>query len=334
MVAETPWSKWKNKRGESERHCLLVDVGLRIEVVSSKRRPPCPSIDRIRSLPILFRLVIALFLLSNVLLGQQAKSLPTIAPGTVVGDPNAARWNRTVLIAKPQISSGDVDKLSESIRNAVSKFNLTILATLQLSGNGQQPNFKLGEIAVAYAMIIQDRLVTITTDSASKLGAKLDFVSYQMLSQNEKQLATISVVARTDTLTIFDTPAMMLSEGEHRDLIMRHFIWIDTSNGRLGMIVWLLKQDAKSHRLFVAEDRFRYVPANSKEDRKIHVDGNEFLVGIPSRRAFALEGLPPGKDFKWTVEARSLAAETTYTAELLGRLAQALNVILATKPND
>ena len=115
------------------------------------------------------------------------KTLPIVAAGTVVGSEQATDWNRVILLATPRIASGDVTKLSESVRAAVSKLTLTILATVKREAAGDGTDaYRLAEVGVAYSTTINQRLMTVSSDSAFRLGARLDFYTRQMLSENEK----------------------------------------------------------------------------------------------------------------------------------------------------
>lgn len=260
-----------------------------------------------------------------------AKTLSIIAPGIVVGNEEAATWNRVILLATPRIASGDTGKLSESVRTTVSKLTLTILATVKREtiADGSDA-YRLEDVGVGYSTTINQKLTTISTESAARLGARLDFYSRQMLSENEKQIANLKLAVRTSTLTIFDAPAIMFRDGQHKDYITRHFVWIDSKTGKLALIIWLLSTD-KNGRTFVAEKTLRVVAPGTNEDRKIHVDGRSFFLTIPSERAFALEDLPPGTDIAWTSTAQSLATLATYDSNELNQFAAALNQMLSGK---
>ncbi len=256
------------------------------------------------------------------------KPIPSIAPGTIVGNPEAARWTRVILLATPRIASGDTTKLSESIRNAVSQLTLTILATVQRHvGSDGTESYRLEEAGVSYSTAIQEKLTTISTETAARLGARLDFYSRQMLSENEKQIASVKVVVRTPTLIMFDAPAIMLRDHQHMDFLTRHLIWIDAHTGKLALVIWLLHTDREG-RTVRADKTLRVVAPGTNEDRKIHVDGRSFFLGLPSSRAFALEDLPPGADIAWTEAAKMMAARNTYDGSELNELAASLNQLL------
>ncbi len=260
---------------------------------------------------------------------QTTSALVEVPAGIPIVDEAADRWNRLILLAKPQIASGDVDQLATSIRKAIAKFPLVILATVQEDPENTSRRFRLREIGVSYIAAKNDRWVTVNSAKASQLGIQLDLISSQILSQNESQLANLRGIVATESLAIFDTPSILFNQGKHIDYTMRHFIWVDKNTGKTGMVVWLLIEDPKTKQKVVAEDVLRYVAAKTQEERRVHVDGQAFFLGIPKRNAFALESMPPGKDFTWTEEAKALAAIRSYDTVTIERLANLLNGILS-----
>ena len=149
-----------------------------------------------------------------------------------------------------------------------------------------------------------------------------------MLSENEKQIASLKLAVRTSTLAIFDAPAIMFRDGQHKDFTTRHLIWIDSKTGKLALVIWLLTPPDKNGRVQLAEKNLRVVAPGTNEDRKVHVDGRSFFLGIPSQRAFGLEDLPPGTDIVWTAAAQSLAMLVTYDSSELNQFSTALNQML------
>ena len=95
-------------------------------------------------------------------------------------------------------------------------------------------------------------------------------------------------------------------------------------------MVWLLANDPNGH-VEVAEKSLRVVAPGTNEDRKIHVDGRSFFLGIPTARSFALDDLPPGVDIAWSSAAQHMAAGATYATDELSDFAAALNQMLLGK---
>lgn len=269
---------------------------------------------------------------ANESLGR-GRPLAVITPGTVIGNAQAQRWNRTVLIARPRIASGATKALPASIQRSVPKFCLSILATVSASPvstddlNTQSqitPHYMLQEIGVGYSSDVGGRAVIVSSDSAGKYGLALDFVESRMLAENEKQIAQLRSLVHTTNLAIFDAPAVMLFNQEHRDTLTRHLIWIDPATGRLAMLVWLLSNERETLGIIDSHNP-RLVAESAQEDRAIHVDGNEFFLGFPSKRAFALERLPPGRELIWTTALRSHGSQSSYNLQTLTLLTAAIN---------
>ncbi len=265
---------------------------------------------------------------------SSSKSLTTIPPGTLVNDGEAATWNRAVLLATPRIASGDTEKLSASVRSSVSRLTLTILATVKSEANDSGSSaYRLQDIGLAYAALVQGKLKTVTTASASRLGAQLDFYSRQMLSENEKQIAGVKLVVRTSTLAMFDAPTILFRDGQHKDFTTRHLVWIDARTGKMSIVLWLLNTD-RDGRAQVADETLRLVAPGTTEDRRIHIDGRSFFLGIPSARAFALEDLPPGRDFTWNDQAKLFASASSYDQQSLRDFAVLLNELLSSSTSN
>lgn len=269
--------------------------------------------------------------------------LSLISPGTVLDDPRAVRWNRIILLARPRIASGATTSLSESVRKAASKFTLSIVASVvpvvakaaEASSDSTQPpaSFQLDDVGVGYSLELRGRLTIVSTASANRLGANLGFLESQVLAENEKHLQRLRMIAKTSTLTIFDTPAILQRNGAHQDYMVRHLIWLDPKSGELSALVGLLgKSDAGSYK--VIDEPLRLLSPATREDRAIHVDGNKFILGIPTELAFALEDLPPGKSVAWSSELRNLAAQKNYAPSELVQLSLALHVAMKDSLRD
>lgn len=254
-----------------------------------------------------------------------AKSIVSIDAGTVINAPNASRWNRTILLAKPRIASGEVGQLSDGIRQAASMFVLSIAATVDQDPQATDSRFRLAEVGVGYSVPVANQLTVLRSNNYAAYGVDLSFIHRQMLSENERQIGNIKTVVRANSLLMFDVSAILLQNNKHVDFTMRHLIWIDTRTGKLATMVWLLQADREKRLSVVSSEPIRWLEPNTMEDRAIHVDGAEFTVGIPSKRAFALEAMPPGRPIAWTRAAATLAALESYDINNIQELLKALN---------
>lgn len=264
--------------------------------------------------------------------GMPRGSVTRIPAGTPLDNSANERWNRVVLLSRPSIESGDVDAVPKTIREAAASLVVTILATIESSTNEQGVvRFRMTEIGVGTSAEIEGEWKVVTLESANQLGLSFGFFQRRLLDENDKQFRKLQLIAKTTTLAIFDAPTIMLRNGQHRDYQMRHFVWIDSSSGASATLVWLLERDTQGQ-LRTVDEPAQWLPAGLKEKRAIHVERNEFTLGFPGARAFALRDLPPGKPIPMNAEAQQLAALPHYSMDQLRALTTALNrAIQATK---
>ena len=259
------------------------------------------------------------------------RPMTIIEAGTVVDDPDRDRWNRIVLLATPRFASGDTDAVSESIKQTVTGFTFVVLATIrpaQESVDGGGPaRHELVEVGVGYGMPVKDRLTVVAPDAKLE-GVALDFLGRQILSAKQKSLADIACVGKHGTAVVFDTPTLMLRGDDHEDLVVRHFVRIDPTSGACSTCAWMVAPAADGG-LVPVEEPLRIVEGGTREERLIHVDGSRFTFGFPTKQAFAVEDLPPGRRVDWSATLRTAAHEPTYSERSLERLAAELDTAVA-----
>jgi hypothetical protein len=241
------------------------------------------------------------------------RPMTVLEPGLAVDQPTRDRWNRIVLLATPKFSSGDTDAVSDAIRKTVSGFTLTILATVRPTGAARH---ELVEVGVGYSMPVKG-VLTVVAPTSLPAGATLDFLGRQILSAKLKSLGDIECVGSHETAFAFDVPTLMLREGEHSDLVVRHLVHVEPRSGTCSSLAWLLAAGG--------DEPLRVIAAGTREDRPIHVDGSRFSFGFPTKQAFAVEDLPPGRRLDWPAALRESAGAAAYAPPELARLAAELD---------
>jgi len=257
--------------------------------------------------------------------------IAVIEAGTSVDDPERDRWNRIVLLATTRFASGDTDDVSESIKEIVTGFTFVILATVRPveppSDGGEAPRHELVEVGVGNCMSVNDRLTVVAPD-ATKEGPSLDFLGRQVLNAKHKNLGEITCVGKHETAVVFDVPTLMLRGDEHEDLIVRHLVRIDQQSGACSTCAWLMAITDDGG-VVPVEEPLRLIDGGTREERPIHVDGARFAFGLPTKRAFAVEDLPPGQRVDWSTSLRTAADVPTYSKEVLDRLTTELDTAIA-----
>jgi hypothetical protein len=272
-----------------------------------------------------------------------AEPLPAIAridsgtPARKRGD--SQRWNRLVLLATPKISSGDVEAVSGTVKEAATATALTLMATVTNGSGPANPEpdsgraapYRLVEVGVGYSGRGEAGWVVIDSDTASRWKVPLGFIARQVLRTNEQRLSQLTVAGKTDQALVFDAPSVMHRRDRHRKYLTRHLLTIDPASGRGTLYVWLLvpprtEPDASPSKPHpIIDQPIRVASWGTTETRRIHVDEDHFsLFGIPGELAFALEDLPPGEDLTWTPPAARLGGLRVFSAAQLTTLVDAL----------
>jgi len=267
-------------------------------------------------------------------LGAAEESVPdrpivtVIAAGTMVDEPERDRWNRIVLLATPRFTSGDTADVSESITNAVSQFTFTILATVRPAADATEPAaHDLVEVGIGYSVPVNGQLTVIAPD-AQFPSVPLDFMGRQVLNAEQKSLGDITCVGANDTAFVFDSPTITLRDDEHINLVVRHMVRIDRRSGACSSCAWLLEAGSDGS-LVPVDEPLRLIDGGTREERSIHVDGRRFMFGFPTKQAFAVEDLPPGRRIDWSTTLRTAADAPAYTAPALDTLTAALDAAIA-----
>lgn len=262
----------------------------------------------------------------------ERQPLTVIEAGTPVEDPGRDRWNRIVLLATPRFSSGDTDAVSKSIRQTVSGFTWTVLATVRPVGAdaGREPDrrkHELVEVGVGYAMPVDGQLTVVAPDHLPK-GVALDFLGRKILGAQQKSLADVEAVGTHPEAVVFDAPTLMLRDQDHEQLVVRHLVRLDPRSGRCATCTWLIDADADDDPQPL-DDPPRLVAEGTREERAIHVDGSRFTLGFPTKQAFAVESLPPGRKLDWTTDFRTSAGRVAYPRNAVEELVEAADAAVA-----
>ncbi len=254
-------------------------------------------------------------------------ALPRVPPGTVAIAPTAARFNRVVYLAASQIASGDADAVPAMITSRVPLFTLALLATVgRINNAAGQPVHRLLEVGAGYAVPLAGQLTVIDPD-APPAAAGIDMIGRQVLAANGRHLAELRRVGANGTMQVVDVDSLFLRGGRHTPLVMRHFIWVEPASGRCSCCVWLLAR-AANRSLQPTTDPPRWLQEGTRDNRAIHVDADEFFLGMPTKDAFALTDLPPGTDLVWSAALQQAASTAEYTEPDLQRLAEVINQAL------
>lgn len=236
----------------------------------------------------------------------QPRSMPRIPTGIEIGKQAPSGWSHLVLHATPRIAEGDTDKVSALVARLASQFHLTVMAQVGEQAGATPPRYELQNVAIGLAMDIGGKELIVSSETQKSLGADLGFMERSSLVENEASLGRARQVARTSTMVVFDAAAVMVLDGDHRPAVQRHAVLVSPNAGRLAALVWLLVPGEDEKHKFAGHS-LQLLPDGFHEDRTLHVDAAKFVLGVPTKEAFALVRLPQGTSIPTTKELQAAA---------------------------
>ncbi|WP_404310550.1 pyruvate kinase [Neorhodopirellula lusitana] len=245
-----------------------------------------------------------------------------IPPGTKFTDQAPENWSHLISFVRGKLTHGDVDAVTETVRYYGELFNLVMLANVEKNASHK---YTLDQVAVGFSMNIDGKNVIVDSATEGELGGNLSMIGRGVLDRNVAALSQVEQVARTPNSLVLDAPATLLRDGEHREMVVRYYIWVFPENGNLGTLVWLLDPIQHGQVQTVADKTVQLLPPNMWEDRIMNVKKSEFnFVGLPTKKAFALVQIPQGTAFEMSQAMQAVAAEKNYTADTLAELTAAI----------
>ncbi len=264
---------------------------------------------------------------------QMVYSLQLIPAGTIVVDPKADHWNELVLLARPTLTSGDLDRLPLGLQQAVTRYAYTVLATITkapplAAEDPPKSVYRLEEVGVGYSASI-DGVQVIVSSRQNPETSTLGIIDRQVVAQNELDLEKARVVVRSSTLMMFEMDAILARETGHRVEPLRTLVWIDPQTGRSAIAMWLMRrpENGSEHQELweVRKDPMQVHPGGKRANNRLHVDASTFVLGIPTATSFGLEHLLPGREIPWTDGLSELAGKSSYSAKTLAEFTASLH---------
>ena len=244
------------------------------------------------------------------------KPVARLQPGIIIGDEQQSGYSELVTLVLPRLSSGYVDSLPEYAKRYASMFKFTALADVKPVTVNGRTDYLLDRFGIGFSMEINGKLVVVTPDTANKLGANLGMIDRGVLSGNEDCLNDIIQIARTSRMIIFDAKANMLIDDKHEERLLRYFIWASPASGKLGILVWRIRDNGRSG-YALDSPSMQLLPAGYREDRQINVSKGGLLSSIPTPDRFAMVQIPQGTPVPFSAKMRSVAALKNMTPDNL-----------------
>jgi hypothetical protein len=257
------------------------------------------------------------------------RRLAQIPPGTVIGKEAPQEWSHLIVKSYSRPGTGDVSQLSPLADHLARLLFTTIVADVKPDKPGSDgKHYKLAKVAVGLGMRIGDKETVLTPETQKGLGANLGLIARVVLRTAHERLNDIAVVARSSTFMVFDSPSYMDLEGKHKAIVLRYAVLVDERSGRLDTLVWVLGREADG-KYSDPTGAIQWLPPNLTGECVLHIDGNEFSLGQPTEKAFAIICPPKGrKEIKVSDDLKPLAEQPRFSsataAELECKLREAI----------
>jgi hypothetical protein len=295
----------------TRRFRLLVLAGLPLLLMAPQIKAPAPTSSPARKAPALRR-------------------VEFIEPGTVMGRSAPKGWTHLVLKSQPSLPEAQRRLVSDSYARLATFVFTTTLATVEADGTGPDRRFRLARLGVGVGVNIAGQDVVVTPETQARLGANLGLLARQVLSGVCDKQKLIRLVAVGPTVAVMDTPAFMPRGRGHAAVVMRYVFLVDAPSGKLDTLVWRIDTDGRGG-YEGATGFIEWLPPNKLVDARMQVDLNEFTLGIPSEKAFAVTSIPGGRrQFSIPDGLRGVAGASRLTSEQATRLTGHLREMLRT----
>jgi hypothetical protein len=217
-----------------------------------------------------------------------------IPPGTVIGNQAPLGWSHLVIKTHTRPGSGDLSRVDATTAQLASLLFMTTLANVEPEPAPGPRRYYLSRVATGLGTQINGRDVVLSPDTQASYGANLGLLSRLVLSGAYDRQREVRMVARSRTMALYDTPALMLRAGRHRPVVLRYVLLVDPPTGRLDTLVWLIDRDGRGG-YQGPSSAIQWLPPGKLEDCRLHVDGHEFVLGVATEKAFASSQIPQGQ---------------------------------------
>ncbi len=223
------------------------------------------------------------------------RQVTRIAPGTVIDRTAPPGWTHLIIKSQPRLGAGDLHKANDLMREMTALLFTCVTARVEQVPGGSSSRYRLADVGVGLGTRIHGRDTIVSSETQERLGARLGFIPGLILSEGEKRMQEVLIMARSETMILFDAPGILLVNGKHRSIILRYALLLDEQTGQVYPLVWPIDRDARGAYTGVMGP-YEWFPPNKLEDCVIHLDGNEVsFAGIPSELAFAMVRFPQGQ---------------------------------------
>jgi hypothetical protein len=110
-------------------------------------------------------------------------------------------------------------------------FFMATLAQVERTGDGENAFFRLARLAGGIGTRVNGQDVIVSPESARQLGANVGFLGGILLNEMYKKQRSVTVVMRSETCAVYDTPIAIRLDNKNRSLVLRYGVLVDRIKG-------------------------------------------------------------------------------------------------------
>ena len=246
--------------------------------------------------------------------------------GTVVGSSAPEGWSHLIIKSLPRVHARDRDKLLDYAADKASWMFTAFVADVVPESIGPHSRYKLRAVALGLGASVNGRDIILKPDSGKEIGASLGPIEREILTKGYAVQRKAVMVVHGPSFGLVDTPVWFRCGSDNRLVRYRYALLVDTTSGRLDVLVWRLQPEDGS-----CGDLAEVVRLNPDtiDAAELVVDPRKVTLGIPGEDALAVETMPPGRRLPFPAELRGLTAQTRLTSEGARDLETRLRSLLA-----
>jgi len=260
------------------------------------------------------------------------RPLALIPPGTVIGDGPPEGWSHLVIRSHTRVADDSLDKVSDTFARLTALLFTAVVADVR--GPADSPHggpYRLERVATGVGVEIDGRFVIVTSQTQEELGADLGFLERTALASAEAQIAAARCAARTPTMAVLDFHGIRVIDGRHRDVITRYAVLVHPKTGRLESVLWQFRvpEEEGEPEPTAPLDPMAWLKPSAIDDCPLHIDRDEFMLGVPVKKGFAMQRRPGGeRTLPFPEGLESAAVRRRLTPEMVRTLEAGLRELL------
>jgi hypothetical protein len=245
-----------------------------------------------------------------------------IPPGTIIDRGAPAGWSHLVVKSLPRVRESERPKIRATTAKYAEWMFTAFVADVRAEGGRN----RICNVALGLGCEVEGQHTIITPESGAECGVELGWITRSILSTAyERQQKSSMVVFQGPTAWLVDTPVWFHRNGKHTLHRFRYLLLADGPGGPLDVVVWTVGPNGE---LDDPPTAVRLKP-NTIDEAELVVDKSEFMLGVPSEAAFAVDRLPPGRPIgELPAELRPLAGQSRFTADEAAALEAGIRRIL------